>query len=551
MMHVTRLPVRKRSTLAQKSDARYTRLRFQMIFPTNRDRAKRYRVSTEFQSHTGEATGWRGADLAFGDDVAIYRLPAELSTDGEAIAAVAHAIELAHPGVVRWHSSDLAGGLAVREWVNGFTLLEFLRQRRKLATTEAIALLSRLPATLDWLSTRVVTLPDNLLSSTWVAFQPAISTAGLTAVPVSAWPAWQLKLCLVCPRDFWREIDDGTSQMTQNVDAPSGAHWMDLARLLRELLGDRVRSGPWTPLPTLNERANDLLRETLAGKTWKSAREFWAAFVMAAEESGSHNGRAEESVETFTFSLPSASQPAPCRMVALDPQDKACPPIHLCAGTEFRFGRDESVVDFPTILAPEALKKFGATGGISRRHARLQVRNGAIWLSDGDGETASSNGTQWNDVPLPAGSPVRMFARGVLCLANRYRLTLTPVFGGFAPAVVLGDKTIHSPEATSLGAVIPLPIGDEQPLWRAVWIRTALGFHLDAAGDIEWNLGDSIPPAGIFIRAANGFWLANADLPAHAIRVGDLEVSRGEAAPLLPGQCLRIGEWDYNVSMSD
>ena len=513
-----------------------------MNFPTNADRARRYRIATEIKSSTGKTTGWRAADLAFGDDVAIYELPPVLATDGEKIVEFARAGEVAHPGVVRWHSVDLTGGLAVREWVNGFTVRDLLRQRRKLPTAEAITLLSRLPAILDWLSTSGVARPDDLLSRTWAAFHPALSIAAVPSLPVSAWPPFQLKLSLLRPRDLRRKIDDAGSELTRSSEFESGSDCMDLARLLRELLGDRVRSGASTPLPPLNEKANDILRDTLHGKAWKSARGFWSAFVMAAAES---HERAAESVEVFDFFVPAVGRQTPCRTIVLSPQEKACLPIRLCAGTEFRFGRDENVVDFPTILP---LAENEVSGGISRGHARLEVRDGALWLRDGDGATASTNGTKWNEVPLSARSPIRMSGRGVLSLANRYRLALQPVVGEFAPVVSLGGKPVHFPKIPSLGAVVPMSIGDHTPMWRVAWIHTTLGFHLDAAGDLAWNLGGCIPPAGIFIREGDGFWLANVALPAQAVRVGDFQPGCGEAVPLLGGQSLRIGNRVYELA---
>lgn len=543
-----------------------------MKSPTHCEFAGRYRVITELESHAGRTTGWRAKDLAFGDDVAIYPLPGDLPADRERIAAFEAAFsrdsKLALPGAVRWHSLDLNVGVAVREWVNGFTLLDLLRQRRELTAMEVIALLHRLPDTLDWMSTHGAPPPVNLLPRTWVAFEPAISTEGLHLLPVSKWPPYQLKLGLLRPRDFWHAVGEDAADLTctldtqsfwramggnraeliHSLDAPSGANCLELACLIRELLGERVRSGPRRPMPRLNEKANELILDTLKGEAWKSGCEFWKAFATASAKE-SDNGYFKRSAEPFAFQIPTSCKAVPCRVVALDSDDKRRPPIRLCGGLEFQFGRAKSLVDFPTILSPETLEKNEVSGGISRKQARIEARDGALWLCDGHGGAPSSNGTKWNGAPLPAGRPIQISGRGVLKLANRYSLTLMPVIGEFAPKVTLEGEAVHSPPSTPPGAVIPMAIEGQRPVWRAVWVLTTLGFHLDAAGDIEWHESNCIPPAGIFIRARNGFWLANASLPAHAVRVGEAELRHGEAAPLLPGQGLRIGERIYDVSI--
>jgi hypothetical protein len=276
--------------------------------------------------------------------------------------------------------------------------------------------------------------------------------------------------------------------------------------------------------------------------------------VAAAGDGRLQVGRGKahlESVESLDFSIPSASAPERCRVAILEPQDQANPPIHLCAGTEFQFGRDESLVDFRTVVLPETPENKKLSVEISRAHARMEVRDGALWLRDGDGKSASHNGAQWNDAALPSDRPVRMHGRGVLNLANRYSLALTPVAREFARRITLGGKALSPPDSMFPCAIIPGPLEGQRPFCRAVWVLTALGFHLDAVGDIEWHHGGPIPPAGIFIRDHDGFWLANAGLPVQSIRVGEAEPRPGEAAPLLPGQSLRLGEQIYSISMRD
>jgi hypothetical protein len=353
------------------------------------------------------------------------------------------------------------------------------------------------------------------------------------------------------PSQFLGSVWGKIPEDTLRSDAPASAASVRLARLLRELLGDRIRSKPWRPMSSLTEEANELLTDTLDGAAWESAQDFWTAIVAAAVDGGLQSRRGKTHLEPLGFSIPPASEPRRYRVAILEPEEQAGPPIQLCAGTDFRFGRDESLVDFRTILWPETSENKGISVKISRAHARIEIRDGALWVCDGDGESASRNGTRWNGAALPAKGSVRMYGRGVLNLANQYDLTLTPLPWEFTRELTLGGRVIGTSDSMLPCAVIPNPIGGQRPLVRAVWILTALGFHLDPSGDIEWHDGGAIPPEGIFIRDNNEFWLANAGLPPQAVRVGDTEPRPGEAAPLLPGRSLRIGDRLYNVTMRD
>jgi hypothetical protein len=499
--------------------------------------------------------GWRAIDSAFGDEVVVHPLPADFLAAEEQIRwlepAFAAASNVAHPGVVRWHSLDLDDGLAVREWVNGFTLLDLLRRHRKLSVLEALTLLEGLPDLLDWLSPRGIIPVGDLLEEGWIAFPREVATAELLELPLSEWPPHRIKLALLHPRHFWDQYGEKSSEATLRSDAPSSASPVRLARLFRELLGDRVRRKPWRPMSSLSEEANQLLIDTLDGAAWQCTRDFWTAIVAAAAEGALEAPRSKTHSTPLGFSIPPSFEPLKYRVAILEPQQQADPPIQLCAGTDFRFGRDESLVDFRTVLWPDTSENKSVSVKISRAHARIEIRDGALWVCDGDGQSASRNGTRWNGATLPAMGTTRMYGRGVLHLANQYGLTLTPLPWEFTRDLTLGGIPINASDSTLPCAVLPNPIGGQRPPVRAVWILTALGFHLDPSGDIEWHDGGVSPPSGIFIRNNDGFWLANAGLPPGTIRVGEIEPRPGEAAPLVPRQSLRIGDRLYNVTMTD
>ena len=359
---------------------------FQSVHP------RRYRIIMELKPRGGAAIACRATDLAFGDEVVIYAAPGDLSAaaDGRAAleAAFARASAAAHPGLVRWHSLDLASGTLVREWLNGFTLLELVRRQRKLTVSEAITLLEGLPDLLDWLETRGLTPKGDLLAEIWVAFPPEAPAAKLLELPLAEWPRRQLKLTLLHPRELWSPFE--SSPTATVLPQPSGDEISArLARLLREVLGDRVRSKQWAPLAPLNEKANKVLADTLHGVERRSARDFWTAIVSASGIKDMDREAAIPRTETLAFSLPARGKPQSCRAAILTPQNPTDLSIRLCAGEEFRFGRDESLVDFRTVILPETAENRALSNEISRLHARIEIRGGALWLRDGDGESPS------------------------------------------------------------------------------------------------------------------------------------------------------------------
>ena len=522
-----------------------------MNIPFQRVHPRRYRIVKELKSRAGTTIGWRATDLAFGDEVVIYAAPADLSAAADGIAtleaAFARAIGPAHAGLVRWHSLDLASGMMVREWLNGFTLLELVRRQRKLTVFEAVTLLDGLPIFLDWLSARGLTPPGDLLGETWVTFPSDAAAEKLLELPLAEWPRRQIKLTLLHPRDLWSQYES-SSTATVLPQAPGDEIAARMARLLREVLGDRVRSKQWAPLAPLNEKANKVLADTLHGVVKQSAGDFWTAIVSASGIRDMDREAAIPRVETFAFSAPAECSPQACRVAILTPENPTDFQIRLCAGQEFRFGRDECLVDFRTVLLPETSENRTLSNEISRMHARIELREEALWLHDGDGESPSRNGTCWNDAAVSA--PLRIQGRGVLDLANRCRLVLSLV--PCPGQVKLGERAIDLPTQGLPGAVIPTLLGGQRPTSRAVWVLAAVGFHIAECGGIEWDgNGEEASPSGIFIREKDGFWLGNAGLPLGDIRVAKYKLPPGEAAPLVEGQILRIGNRTYSVSMKN
>lgn len=511
--------------------------------------ARRYRVVSELpRTHSSSVIGWRSVDTGFGDAVVAYTWPGGSPGDGIASRSLGATFErvtaAGHPGLVSWHALDLGGSLAVREWLNGFTLLELLRRRRELRASEVIALLRSLPATLDWTTAHDLRRPESVLEHCWVVFQSSIQPLELLGEPVSSWPDHQLKLAVLRPRDLLQSDGSNTEQRTSiSTGSSSAPRW--LARLLRELLGGKPSVGRWTPLSALNETANRLVQNTLAGEGWRSAQEFWEAFASAVEEKTGRVG-IRASSEPLDFSTVGARGPAPCRVAVLYPEDCAHLPIHLCSGDKFVLGRARSMVDFQSVILPETPENFERTGEISRQHAQLEVRDGALWLRDGNGESSSRNGTTWNQEPLSAATPPPLRTRGILTLGNRYDASILPIIGAFAPAAALAGKPVQSPGMPVRGAVVVSSVNPQHELRRVAWVLTSLGFGLHDSGEIVWHKGGSPGPSGIFLRAEQGFWFANLRFPPDSTHPEQPDL--GQAVLLRDGQTLRIGRQSFSVS---
>jgi hypothetical protein len=519
-----------------------------MKAPPGKVFADRYKFISLLPSHSGSVTAWRAIDAAFDNEVVVYFLDGDFPPHPGQIDATNDAFARAglvqRSGTIRWHSLDLASGLAVREWVNGFTLHDLLRRRRKLSVSETLSLLGGLPDTLDAMCEIGITPPGDLLRDTWVAFEADASDL-LNREP-ALWPRNLTKLPALRLRDFWQQEQESAWELTQAPALDSKPTWVQMARLLRELFGARIRDEVWMPLPALNETANQLLRDTLGGKEWKSARDFWEAFKGDAVDGKSPVEAIQPVLEPLSFQVSPGSRSAPCRVAALVPREKGNPSIHLCAGTEFRFGRSSSLTEFPTVVAPETLENKETRSEIGRVHARLEARDGTLWLRDGNGEAPSRNGTEWDGIALPGNTPVALRGRGVLDLAHQYKVALMPVMADATPVIVGGIKAEH-PLRLPWCAVIPTPMRGFGFVRRSVWIMTTLGFDLDKDGDVEWHRGGYLDPSAMFVRAEGGFWLANIHLPPQTLQFNDVEIPQRRAVPILDGLTMRIGDRVYDV----
>ncbi len=217
------------------------------------------------------------------------------------------------------------------EWVNGFPLLDVLRHRPVLSIAEVVRVLKPMAAASDTLHASGADgtdfEPGRVLLSYEAVADPDTQTALLSSTLVE-WPACQPK---VFPFRLRAEAGGhatwtGQQTMVPTQDgSPGGAK--QLALLAYELLGGNVSqlqsTRRYSPLPTINEAGNEVLREQLLTRSGADQRadEFvgrLAATIDHRQASPSfHSAGAPESTRvthlpaTITNAALTAASPAP------------------------------------------------------------------------------------------------------------------------------------------------------------------------------------------------------------------------------------------------
>jgi hypothetical protein len=233
----------------------------------NRRLADRYELLDEMPHITGGRL-FRARDLAFGEIVGVKQLGPncglELEPRQNLENTIRHLQCLPHPHLSRIDTLDVRSGLIVQEWVQGISLLDLLRRRRELSVSEALYLLSSLPATLDFLAREAVPIPRPLLGKLFVKFAEDVIPEDLISTPLDRWPPFCLKLNPLSLRGLLADPLGDETRHTIVLDPrrPSeiqeGYGPRELTLLLYELLGGRVREidgRRYSPLSSLQKEA--------------------------------------------------------------------------------------------------------------------------------------------------------------------------------------------------------------------------------------------------------------------------------------------------------
>ncbi len=254
-----------------------------------------------------------GADLGMGDGGRLFRASDNLSGDAPVAVKMLAVERLTEPGFLTQLERELGalrasppavvllpltgvirsgeGAYFIREWAEGFSLLELLRARGEISASETWRLLEQLPVVLDIAAGENLTLAEPLLRKLFITPAPGNAPAdwaALRAQPVNAWPDFRLRWNPVSFRsraDAGRGAADGSTTMPDvGRDEVNDDPVVALARLVRELLGGRP--GSHTPLNTLRKEANNALGRALAPgggrRAFGNAREFWTSLQQAS-----------------------------------------------------------------------------------------------------------------------------------------------------------------------------------------------------------------------------------------------------------------------------
>ncbi len=201
----------------------------------------------------------------------------QLERDAERAAAVRH------PNLLRIHGLETIehASLVAMEWTAGFSLMELLRVRRELRAEEALPLLAQAAEGVDHALTAGLKRVDLALHQIFVEIpgtQP--HDEEILRRPVGEWPSFVVKLNpLGITREFAAsQTWSGEQTIAAGMSAPAADSGDGRARTIHalaaifyELLGGAASqhalgvddAARYTPLSTLSEKGNEVLRRAL------------------------------------------------------------------------------------------------------------------------------------------------------------------------------------------------------------------------------------------------------------------------------------------------
>jgi serine/threonine protein kinase len=176
-----------------------------------------------------------------------------------------------------------AGKFLVREWAEGWSLLELLRSRRALTSIDVRQLLAALPEALDAVAAAQLELVEPLLHKLFVTSNAGqwrrADLPALRALPMAQWPAFRLRWNPLNFRPPYCGTGSEVTRLAEEAEMHTDDPVVALARLIHELLGGR--SGGTTALASCSDHLNTILRRALSPGggllAFPSAVEFWRA----------------------------------------------------------------------------------------------------------------------------------------------------------------------------------------------------------------------------------------------------------------------------------
>jgi len=506
---------------------------------------------------------FRARDLAFGEPVAVKLLGTGCGMDASGRQALALAMRRVqirpHPHLLRHDSLDPTGGVQVREWIHGFSLLDLLRRRRELSADDTFRLLSTLPATLDFLTAHALPIPHPLLGKVFIQFDSATAPETLVAEPIADWPPFSVK---VNPLSVRALLSDTTSDTTRTliVDPRAVAATQDvsgprvLAELLYELLGGRQReadSRRYSPISALHEEGNGVLRRALLAEPHADGHALWQDLRKAqggGVPPGAPLSPGRKSARPLAMAPSASAEPETGLELILTAEDSAIPAIHLVARSHFTIGRSLQSADFITRFLPESAANNALTDRLSRIHAVGENVRGQLLVRDGSGSSPSVNGSVLDGHLLSPDHPTPILHRAILALGQEYFLELIPLLHP-TPREWPGAPGSDAPPSAPLGALVCEPRNGQPVIRRSAWLFSELGFGVDYCGRLGWDTRDAGESPAAFHFHRGSFWLRNRSLPDTSLTINATAVARDQVAPLSSSQTVRLGSTNFSVEI--
>lgn len=512
-----------------------------------------------------------------------------------------------HPGVLRYHSVSMDEGYLVREWVHGFCVMDLLRRRRELPAEELVALFDSLPEALDTANAAGIIPATNLITRLFIGWDRSVSVeemARLRDISILNWRGFTLKLNPLAMSEIlpmaWDETMNTISGDVLPIASALGP-CVSFAETVYELLGAPhrgTRGRRYIPISTLSEGGNAVLRRIITGQGKPpTCLVFWKELLDASDLKRPEPPRPPvlppplpvrpsipvpptEPPIPVARAVPVAAPPPPPPVPAepplpprrtlvipdhclsavqrgtiarLTPRDVSFTPIHLIARPVFRIGRSLYHADFITRILPETAENEKLTKEIGRVHTIVEVRDGKIFLRDGNGEQASVNGSRLDEVQLSHDQPTRLERKGILSLYRNYELEVAPLLSSADRGCEIINESAWSgpvePAPSITGAVAFRPLHNQSSLRQAAWLFTRLDFCVSARGDVIWCEAGSPSSQATFLHHRGQFWLANFSLPNGTMALNQASIGQGNVVPMTRNQAVTIGPGSYVIEV--
>ncbi|HSI13849.1 MAG TPA: protein kinase [Chthoniobacter sp.] len=322
-------------------------------FETNTTIANRYRVAQSC-GETNAGKVFRAYDTERKTEVRLIVLHAEALADSMALSALEREVEKAaaiqHPNILRVYGFETVdrGSFIILEWNEGFSVLDLLKARRELDADEVVKLLQQAAAGADEALRLGLNTLEFGLHQLHLHFTQPVEKEKLLRAPLKTWPEFQLKLYpLGATRDFaasqtWAggqtRVGHGEKSATDGADVRP-QYVQALGAVTYELLGGtlsplalRGGGGPtarYTPLSTLSEEGNEVLRQALdPARSFPSARQFCTALAqLNGLQVRRHESKAPAATPTPAPAPASLPKAAPAPAAARVPATTPPPPV--------------------------------------------------------------------------------------------------------------------------------------------------------------------------------------------------------------------------------